>query len=157
MAAAVEAGAVRAAAATAGKDATKAGFGPPWLFSPKSRRCVVSADRALKPGYGTVFGPHGKVDKRNDESIPGDAQHGDLWKNAAENSYADRSNSIRSNAAFNASPTRKNASLKAAKMLTSREWFQDRNPDRLSTRPTPSPRNPNPPTYKSGLPPRYSP
>jgi hypothetical protein len=48
------------------------------------------------------------------------ARDGDLWKNAAENNYANRSNRISNNVACNAFLRNKNAN-QAAKMPTSRE------------------------------------
>jgi RNA recognition motif. (a.k.a. RRM, RBD, or RNP domain) len=57
------------------------------------------------------------------------------WINAKENVPAKRNNSKKSGVASSAQLNAKNGPSKAVKMRTSREWFQDRNPVRLSTCP----------------------
>jgi len=55
------------------------------------------------------------------------------WTNARENVPADRNNSKKSSVASNARLNVRNEPSKAVKTQISREWFQDRNPVRLSS------------------------
>src|ERR1700756_3818444 len=57
------------------------------------------------------------------------------WINAKENAPANRKYSKRSSVASSAWLNVRNGPVKAAKTQTSREWFRDRNPVRLSNCP----------------------
>jgi hypothetical protein len=67
---------------------------------------------------------------RVDNVIP--ARRQNAWTNAKENVPRERNNGKRSSVASSAQLNVRNGSVKAAKMPTSREWYRDRNPVRLS-------------------------